>query len=242
MGFFSGIIDRLEASVTDPLGELETSLTDPGQAISDAFEPITGEQAAQRAAEAQARAAQDAIDFQNETEAQVRSDLEPFSAAGRGALPGLADLINNPASQAEFLQNNPFFKAIADDAERSLLNSQAARGKLGSGETAKLLQNKILLLGNQLLSRNINQRFNVGATGQSAAAGQASGALQSGASVGDLLTQLGGSQAAGILGSAQSRNNVIGGIAGAAGQIGARNYTPQPQQPQPGSPGNPILV
>ena len=138
---------------------------------------------------------------------QARQDLSPFRQAGQAQLAGLGDLISNPQAQLDFVQNNPFFSSLAQDSQNRLFANQAARGKVGSGGTAEALQNSLLRLGNDLVSQNINQRFNLATMGSNAAAGQATNALSTGRGISDLVTQGSNAQAAGVVGAADARTN-----------------------------------
>lgn len=103
---------------------------------------------------------------------QAQSALQPFTQAGagqlgqlsqglntvQGDLEGIRGLVTDPNKQASFVQDNPFFNALADDAQRRIFGSQAAKGKLGAGGTAEALQNSLLLLGSDLVGQNIDQR------------------------------------------------------------------------------------
>lgn len=177
--------------------------------------------AAKKAAKIQAKSAAEAIAFQRESRDLARSDLQPFRQAGQDQLSPLSSLISDPQAQLNFVQNNPFFNALADDAQSRLFSNQAARGKVGSGGTAQALQNSLLLLGQDLLNNNINQRFNIATMGQNAAAGQGTATIQSGNAISDLLTQQGNALAAGQVGAAnantQGINSLIQGGALAAG-------------------------
>jgi len=160
------------------------------------------------AAGIQAAAGTEAIQFQRQALEQARADVAPFREAGAGALPGLTGLIQDPEQQRAFITENPFFKTLADDAQRRLFQNQAARGKVGSGETAKALQNSLLLLGSDLLSQNIGQRMNLATLGANAAAGQATATQQTGRAISDLTTQIGNVQAAGQIGQANQLTNL----------------------------------
>lgn len=212
MGFFSRLLDNVSTGA-NPLDAFEESL-DPGAAVAASTEPFTGvREAAAKVAAAQERAAAEAIAFQEETEARIRADLEPFATAGAGTLPSLSALIQDPQAQREFIEKDPFFKILSDEAQKNLINRQAARGKVGSGETAELLQNKLLLLGQSLVGRNVGQQFNLASLGATAAAGQATGSLQTGGTIADLLTQLGNVRGAGIVGEANREAELLGGAA-----------------------------
>lgn len=163
-----------------------------------------------------ARAAKGAADIQVENTdkgirqvrkftTQGRLDLRPFKNAGRDSLEGLVDLVKNPESQRAFIDENPFFNALAEKGEQNILNNAAARGKVGSGGTAEALINSRLLLGNDLLSQNISQRQGIANLGLGAASGSAALSQNAGFNIADLLTQRGNASAAGIVGAANSR-------------------------------------
>ncbi len=170
------------------------------------------DKAAERAADIQSQSADKAIELQRETRDIVRGDLQPFREAGQSQLSPLTSLISDPKAQLDFIQGNPFFKVLADDAQNRLFSNQAAKGKVGSGGTAKALQNSLLLLGQDLLNQNINQRQNLVNVGGNAAAGQASATQQSGNALSDLITGQGNVRAAGQIGAANARSEGIGNL------------------------------
>lgn len=119
---------------------------------------------------------------------------------------GLSGLVTDPQQQLSFVQDNPFFEALAGRATETLLANQAAKGKLASGGTAEALQNSFLLLGTDLLNQNIGQRQNLANLGLGAATGQAGITQQAGQNIADLTTQKGNIQAAGIVGARNAIN------------------------------------
>lgn len=181
----------------------------------------SGAGAANKAADAQARSAGQAMDVQERTRAEtigrLEENLQPFVRAGQGQIEGINSLVTDPIAQRDFIQNNPFFDALADDSQRRLFNNQAARGKVGSGQTAEALQNSILLLGNDLLSQNIQQRSQIADRGLNAATNDASIFANTGTNsanaISDLFTQQGNARAAGQIGSFNAQrgelNNAI---------------------------------
>jgi hypothetical protein len=142
--------------------------------------------------------------------------LQPFRQAGESALPGLTSLTNDQNAQKEFVTENPFFDALADEAQKRLFNNQAARGKVGSGGTAEALQNSLLLLGPQLVQQGIDNRFRLSQLGANAAARQGSATLQTGRDISETTLGQGNAKAAGIIGSG---NAIAGGIEGAASSL-----------------------
>lgn len=169
--------------------------------------------AAKGAARAQSESIDRAIAESRRASSEARADLQPFRAAGQSALPGLTSLVTDPDAQRKFVMDSPFYGALADDAQSRLFANQAARGKVGSGGTADALQTSLLRLGTDLVDRGIGQRQNLASLGANAAAGQASNTLNTGATIGNLLTTQGDVRGAGQIGAANARsdglNNVI---------------------------------
>lgn len=174
--------------------------------LSDLFKGFFGDpDSATDAAAQQVKFGQQAIEETRAAREQARQDLQPYAQAGQAAIPGLTDLVTSPEAQRAYVMDNPFFAALADDAQRRLFNNQAARGKVGSGETAKALQNSMLLLGNDLVNQGIGQRQNLATLGANAAAGQASTAVNTGGAIANTLTGIGNANAAGIIGAQNQR-------------------------------------
>lgn len=211
-----------------------------GVGIAEDVLGISGERDVKRAAEAQSKAAKsaaeaqvqlgrEALAFQKESRDLALEGLAPFREAGVSAIGGLPALlqaqqstIDDPSSR---VLNNPFFKALAEQQERRLLQSAAARGKVGSGGTAEELQQNLLLLGNQFAQQDIaNQQLgitnlqNLSTIGANAAAGQGSTIQQTAGMATGTLGNIGAAQAQGITGAANAY---------AAGKIGAGNVRQQ---------------
>lgn len=134
----------------------------------------------------------------------LEADIEqnPFEQNRVG--PGLVGLVTDPDAQRNFITENPFFSALADDAQDRLFSNQAAKGKLGSGETAEALQNSLLLLGEDLLSNRIGQYQNLVGMGQNAAAQTGSFGAQNARTIADLRAQGANARAAGTVGAANA--------------------------------------
>lgn len=176
--------------------------------VTDIVDTITGgtqaADAATEAAQVQAAGGEGAIGVLEEAETTSRADLDPFAQAGLEALPGLTSLTTDPAAQLAFIQDNPFFQALTDQASSTLFANQAAKGKVGSGGTAEALQNSLLLLGTDLVNQNINQRLNLANLGFGAAAGQANITQQTGSNIANTITGVANTTAAGIVGGANA--------------------------------------
>ncbi len=170
---------------------------------------LTGDDAADAskdAARIQAETARSARSQQDRFLRTIRRDFAPYRDVGAQQLPQLNALINDPTAQLNFIQNNPFFKGLADDAQNRLMNVQAAGGRLGTGDTPAFLQNKLLMLGNDLLQQSIGNRMNLGTMGLNASA-QTGGAMQNiGNNMMNLTTGAGDAFAAGQVGAANARS------------------------------------
>ena len=174
--------------------------------------------AAVEAAQAQLQGTREAIKFQRQALAQTRGDLAPFREFGRNQLDQVSDnlgqirnLAFSPEEQASFIQNNPFFDALAEDAERRIFNRAAASGRSGAGGTAEALQNSILLLGNDLLNQDLARKtgatqlgFGAVDTGLNAAARTGAASQVAGNAISDLTTQGANAVAAGQVGAANA--------------------------------------
>lgn len=96
----------------------------------------------------------------------------------------LNELSTDPNAQANFVSNNPFFNALAKQAQDNILNIQAAKGKLGSSGTLEALQDSRLRLGSQFLNQELgNLRAGAGLNEQ--IQGNQFNRLLSGANVGN---------------------------------------------------------
>lgn len=182
--------------------------------------------------------------------------LDPFSGVGvdiaqQGLDPSGLDFLTDPQAQFDFLQNNPLFQLSLENANRQTGARAASGGRLSAGDTLSQLSNNVLLSAQPLLDRQrqgvLNQRqdqfnqlgFGANIAGQqaqipqTAAANIANISTGTGINIADLLTQIGASQAGGVVGGANARSGGIGnlinlGLAGALA-FGGGGTTPQLQ-------------
>lgn len=161
--------------------------------------------AAQAAAAAQEARAREGMAYRKEQSGIARQDFEPYAETGRQTLGGLQDLVNDPNAQLNYVQNNPFFEAMRNQASSTLMANQAAKGKLGSGQTAEALQNSLLSLGTDLVNQSIAQRQGLANMGFNASSNQAGISERLGSNVASDLQGIGNVQAAGVMGKANAR-------------------------------------
>jgi hypothetical protein len=207
---------------------------DYGVPLASLISGITGSQAAQSAAETQARSAAEARQLARDIFNEQKALQEPFRTAGITAQNQLLTLLGLPGGTqgAEYgkyarpfgmqdFQADPGYAFRLSEGMKALEASRAAKGGLLSGATGKALSR----YGQDLASQEYGNAFNrfqtervnrlqpLGAlmgTGQAAAAGQAGYAGQYGQTAGGLTTDIGATQAAGGLGSAKAISNALG--------------------------------
>lgn len=170
------------SAATAPVGAATTggsarSFGGAGALLSVGNALMAGSQAdaAAEAAKVQARA----IDKATATQA-------PYNELGTAAAQQIQQIQADPGA---YVQNNPFYKSLADDAQQRLLANQAAKGKVGSGGTASALQDQLLQLGNGLVQQQVGTLQNQVNSGQTAATNTS-----------NLQTGRGDVQASGVIG------------------------------------------
>ena len=217
-----------------------------GDFIGDVVGGITGAkqagEAAERAGEVQAGAAQLGIEEQRRQFDRMMEVLSPYTQAGVGALErlqpyeragvgalesqqALAGLRGPEAQRAAIdqLAASPEFQAQVEQGERALLQRAAATGGLRGGN----IQEALAQFRPQMLSDLINQQYgrlggftqlgsqtatNIAQLGQASAARQGAGALESGAAISGLLGEQGAARAGGILGQGGVVGQTFGDI------------------------------
>jgi hypothetical protein len=173
--------------------------------VEDFLTGRRGAEAAREAGRIQAAATREGIAELRAGREQAFGALTPFREAGAGQLAGITGLITDPEAQRRFIEDNPFFEALADKAQGRLFASKAAKGKVGTGGTAEELQTSLLGLGNQLLSENIRQRMGLVNVGLGAAGGGAQAAQTASRGIADLIGSGAAAEAAGIVGAENVR-------------------------------------
>ena len=166
--------------------------------------------------------------------------LIPFIGAGRPAIEAQQELagLRGPEAQRaaiDRLAASPEFQAQVEQGERALLQRASATGGLRGGN----VQEALAQFRPQMLSNLINQQYerlgglaeggrvtaqNIAQLGQSAAAGQATGALQTGQQVSGLLGQAGAAQAGAAMAPAQAFQQTFGNLSNLGGMYLGGKY------------------
>lgn len=139
-----------------------------------------------------ANAAEEAARIQAEAVDKAVQTQAPYNALGTSAAQQIQQIQADPGA---YVQNNPFYKGLADEAQQRLLANEAAKGKLASGGTQDALQTSLLNLGNGLVQQQVGTLQNQVNSGQNAAS-----------TVSGLQTDRGAVQAGGVVGSATALN------------------------------------
>ena len=192
-GGFDNVFDRLESA----------SGLNPSRDIR-AFTGQTGAEASLQGAREQIAASREALDL-------LRGDLSPFAQFGAQFLPTLTDRLNNPDTIAG-IKEDPLYQALFQNATDSITANQAARGKLGSGETLSALTNASLGIGSQIYNQRNNDLFNAISLGQNSAA-------QTGFGGAGILQDIGNASAAGGIGAANAYGQGAQNVGQLAGSL-----------------------
>ncbi len=199
-----------------------------GGAATSYFGGKSAKKAAKKAAKAQAQAAQEALGLQQAMYTEAKSDLHPFRVGGREAVRTLRDMVQPGGELAreftmtDFLED-PGYQFRLDEGMKALERSASARGRLASGGTMKDMTRFGQGLASQEFGTAFDRfqqeratRFNqlMGMTNVGLSAiGIQQGARQNYANQGgDLITQRGNAEAAGIMGAEAGRQQQIGAI------------------------------
>ena len=226
MGGISNIIDKAESlpggQWADPVKELT------GVDLIGDLSGKPQQEAANQAAKLQYQATMEGIKAQQQALEQQRNDLAPFrNLTNQNALNtfygmgvGKPDYSYNP--NQDKLLNNALNRTI-----RSVMDAQAAKGKLGSGSTltslteamAPIYMNREQQVFENKYNTN-NQQYNqlaqmIGMS-QNAAAGQGAATANATNNITDLTTQGANAQAAGAMGAANAQAQGTQNMAGLA--------------------------
>lgn len=202
---------------------------------------LFGSNASENAAKEQTQQEQQGLDFQKQIWQQEQQNLAPFLSAGTSSIGQLMTLLGNgtfgpgstPAFKAPTLsdaENQPGYQFSLQQGDKGILQGAAAAGGSISGGTIKQLAQFNQNLGendyNNVFSQALAgyqqslatqaQQFQqllapatigVGATESLNNAGQATAT-----NVGNIYSQIGNSQAAGTVGSANAWSNAFSGV------------------------------
>lgn len=197
-----------------------------GSVITGAMSSSAQEDAAESAAGAQTAASEASISEQRRQFDAVQKLLSPYSQAGEQAIAGQQGLLGlaGPEAQQQAIagiEGSPQFASMMRQGENAILQNASATGGLRGGN----VQATLAQFRPQLLSQLIESQFGklgaISGLGQASAAGQAAAAQQTGANIGNALTQQGQAAAGAALAQGQASAQMWGNINDSIGSVAA---------------------
>jgi len=190
--------------------------------------------AANKAADAQKKAAKMGIKEQRRQFDKVNKLLKPYRKAGLKGLDSMMDLmgLSGGKAQAEAIQsvkNSAMFGQMARLGEQGIMANASATGGLRSGTAQRALAQYRPMLLNSLVQQRYGQLANLATMGQSSAAMTGTAAQR----MGDVVTQLHADRGAATAGAYLATGQAIGNLAGTiGGAFGYQQGQAAPEQTQ----------
>jgi hypothetical protein len=196
---------------------------------------IEGSESVGQASQAQQQASQAGIDEQRRQFDAIQKLLQPYTAAGSGALTQQQALLGMGTPEAQqqaitAIQGSPQFQTLQQQGEEAILSRASATGGLRGGNVqAALAQFRPSLLSS-LIEQQYNRLGGLTAIGQNAAAGVGNAGMSTGGNIATLLGRQGQAEAGGILGQQSALtggiNKAFGALQGAGGNIFGGSASP----------------
>lgn len=173
---------------------------------------LIGASAAKEASNTQAKAAQNALDFQKQTYADQQKNFQPYLDIGKGATYKLASLTGTGSnSSPDFSQFyvSPDYKFRQQQGELGIERAANARGMNLSGGTLKDLASFNSGLASTEFGNYFDRLMNLSKLGANSAAASGQNSATMSSTIGNTTIGLGQAQASGTIGAA---NATMGGI------------------------------
>ena len=196
-----------------------------GDFLGDTIGGITGAkqagQAAERAGQTQAAAAEKGIEEQRRQFDALVELMAPYVTAGTGAMGQQQALIGLQGAEAQKqaisgFEQSPLFQSLMQQGENAILQNASATGGLRGGNVQAALSQFRPQALNALIEQQYGRLGGLSTMGQASAAGQAASGLQSASNIGNLF----GNQGAALAGGQMARGNVARQAFGDAMDIG----------------------
>lgn len=184
-----------------------------GDVIGDVIGGITGAkqagEAAERAGQAQAGAAQAGIEEQRRQFDALIELMAPYVQAGQGAMGQQQALIGLQGAEAQKqaisgFEQSPLFQAMTQQGENAILQNASATGGLRGGNVQGALAQFRPQALNALIEQQYGRLGGLSSMGQASAAGQAASGLTSASNISNLLAN----QGAALAGSQMAKGGV----------------------------------
>jgi hypothetical protein len=170
-----------------------------------------GAYASGKAADKQAQAANNALNFQKQTYDTSQANFKPYMDVGKGATYTLGQLTGTGGNGQDFssFYKDPSYQFAQQQGELGIERGANARGMNLSGGTLKDLASFNSGLASQQYGNYFNRLMGLSQLGQASAAGSASNATTAGGQIGNSMQGVGQAQASGIVGGT---NAITGGL------------------------------
>jgi hypothetical protein len=209
-GAGGSILDKAVQLVTSPVGQAVVGGV--GSVVGGVLEA----NAAEKAAETQSQAAQNALALQREMFEYQKGLLEPYRTAGTKALERLSGAmgLGGQGSQQQMLEMDPGYGFRLGEGLKALERMQASRGNFLSGGALKAGQRFAQDTASQEYGNAYNRLANIAGLGQTVGTQMGNAAAGFGTSAGNIMGQEANALAAGRMGRASAYTGAIGGALG----------------------------
>lgn len=146
-------------------------------------------------------------------EAGLAAAIEQAYAAQGAQGSGLTADQEQAAAMSKF-ENSPYFQAITRQSEDAMLQNASATGGLRGGNIQDALSKNRPILLQSLIDKQLANLSGLSTSGQNAAAGVGTAAMNTGTAVNSALGAGGAAQAGGILGQSNANISALGNIGG----------------------------
>jgi hypothetical protein len=204
---------------------LEFKMSFVGDLIGDVFGGITGAkqagQAAERAGQTQAAAAEKGIEEQRRQFDALIELMTPYVTGGQGAFAQQQALIGlqGPEAQQQAIagfEQSPLFQSITQQGENAILQQASATGGLRGGNVQGTLAQFRPQVLNSLIEQQYGRLGGLSSLGQASAAGQAASGMTSASNIANLLANQGQAIAGGQIARGNVARQTFGDILGIA--------------------------
>ena len=176
------------------------------------------------AADKQAQAAQNALDFQQSVYNQNQNNFKPYLSTGSAATYSLGQLYGFPDASGNATQkpdysafyNSPDYQFAQQQGQNATQNVLSAQGNLLSGSGLAALNTFGQGLASQQYGNYFNRLLSLSNMGQQSAGALANTSTQAANNIGNTYQGIGQAQASGIVGGT---NAITGGIGGATSAL-----------------------
>jgi hypothetical protein len=134
--------------------------------------------------------------------------------AGQGPAPSGLSADQEQAAAVSKFENSPYFQAITRQSEDAMLQNASATGGLRGGNIQDALSKNRPILLQSLIDKQLANLSGLSTSGQNAAAGVGTAAMNTGSAVNNAIGAGAAAQAGGILGQSNANISALGNIGG----------------------------